>query len=43
MDSVKILLDTDVYPNCDEGEVSVSHPRCRKCGSEVELSQVTWG
>lgn len=40
---VKVLLDTDVCPNCEEGEVSVSHPRCRKCGSEVELSQVAWG
>src|SRR5271157_1422849 len=34
---VKILLDTDVCPNCEEGKVSDSHPRCRKCGSEVEL------
>ncbi len=40
---VKILLDTDVCPNCEEGRVSVSHPRCGKCGTEVELSQVAWG
>lgn len=40
---VKILLDTDVCPNCEEGTVSVSHPQCTKCGSVVELSQVAWG
>jgi ribosomal protein S27AE len=40
---VRILLDTDVCPNCEEGTVSMSHPRCKKCGYEVDLSQVTWG
>ena len=40
---VKVLLDTNVCPNCEEGGVSVSFPRCGKCGYEVELSQVTWG
>ena len=40
---VKVLLDRDVCPNCEEGKVSLSHPRCRKCGVEVELGQVTWG
>jgi ribosomal protein S27AE len=40
---VKLLLDTDVCPNCEEGKVSVSHPRCKKCGYEVDLSQVAWG
>ena len=40
---VKILLDTDVCPYCEEGKVSISKPRCKKCGNEVDPSQVTWG
>ena len=40
---VKLLLDRDVCPSCEEGNVSVFHPRCGKCGAEVELGQVTWG
>lgn len=40
---VKILLDTDVCPNCEEGRVSMSDPLCKICGYEGDLSQVTWG
>jgi ribosomal protein S27AE len=40
---VKILLDTDVCPHCEEGKVSISQPRCKECGFVVDPSQVTWG
>jgi Double zinc ribbon len=40
---VRILLDTDVCPNCEQGKVSMSQPRCNNCGYEVDLSRVTWG
>lgn len=40
---VKLLLDNDVCPYCDEGEVSMSSPTCDKCGYVVDLNQVVWG
>jgi ribosomal protein L37E len=40
---VKLLLDTDVCPYCEEGKVSISKPHCKKCGYVVDPSQVTWG
>ena len=42
-DNVKVLLDTDVCPNCEEGKVSMTSPVCSKCGHEVDLTLVTWG
>jgi hypothetical protein len=40
---VKVLLDTDVCPHCEEGKVSMSSPVCDKCGFRVEPSDVVWG
>lgn len=40
---VKVLLDTDVCPNCEEGKVSMSRPTCAKCGYHVDLDAVVWG
>lgn len=40
---VKILLDTDVCPHCEEGRVSMSSPVCGKCGSRVDPALVVWG
>jgi hypothetical protein len=42
-DNVKILLDTDVCPSCEEGKVSMANPICDKCGVEVDLKLVAWG
>jgi len=42
-DNVKVLLDTDLCPNCDEGKVSMTSPVCSKCGHEVDLNLVVWG
>ena len=40
---VKLLLDTDVCPFCEEGKVSLSAPRCDKCGHQIDPSIVVWG
>ena len=40
---VKLLLDTDVCPFCEEGKVSMSAPTCDKCGHRIDPSVVVWG
>lgn len=42
-ENCKILLDTDVCPHCEEGKVSVTKPRCDKCGFEIDPRTVVWG
>jgi hypothetical protein len=42
-ENVKILLDTDVCPSCEEGKVSMATPTCDKCGFEVDSELVVWG
>jgi hypothetical protein len=39
----KVLLDSDVCPNCEKGKVSLSQPKCDSCGFEVDPHMVTWG
>jgi ribosomal protein L32 len=40
---IKLLLDTDVCPNCEDGKVSLSNPQCQKCGVKLESGMVSWG
>jgi hypothetical protein len=40
---VKLLLDTDVCPFCEEGKVSMSEPVCERCGHRVDPEIVVWG
>ena len=40
---VKLLLDTDVCPFCEEGKVSSTNPVCSKCGHAIEPGSVVWG
>jgi hypothetical protein len=40
---VKLLLDNDVCPFCEEGEVSMSVPTCAKCGQRIDPGVVVWG
>ncbi len=40
---VKLLLDTDVCPWCEEGKVSLIAPVCDQCGHRVDLTVVVWG
>jgi hypothetical protein len=39
----KILLDSDVCPSCEAGNVSMTNLVCDKCGYKVDLSVVAWG
>jgi len=41
--NVFLLLDTDVCPNCEEGKVSRSKPKCTKCNEIVSPDMVRWG
>jgi hypothetical protein len=40
---VKLLLDTDVCPFCEEGTVSLTNPSCAKCGQAINPDHVVWG
>jgi hypothetical protein len=40
---VKVLLDTDVCPQCEEGRISMSSPVCEECGFRVDPVLVVWG
>ena len=40
---IKLLLDTDVCPNCEDGKVSRSNPQCIKCGVKIDSGMVNWG
>jgi Zn-finger nucleic acid-binding protein len=37
---VKLLLDTDTCPNCEDGSVSLYKTKCDKCGFEVDKNMV---
>jgi hypothetical protein len=41
--NVRLLLDSDVCPECGEGTVSMSSPVCDKCGYRADPQIVTWG
>jgi hypothetical protein len=40
---VKLLLDTDICPFCEEGTVSPTVPVCAKCGQRIDPGFVAWG
>lgn len=40
---VKILLDTSVCPNCEDGKVTAANPKCDKCGCVVDARYIHWG
>lgn len=40
---VKLLLDTDTCPRCEEGHVSINNPVCPQCGFRVDPSIIVWG
>jgi len=42
-DNCKILLDTDICPQCENGKVSLAQPKCDQCGFEINPSLVAWG
>jgi hypothetical protein len=40
---VKLLVDSDVCPNCEQGTVSLAMPICEKCEFVADSSTITWG
>jgi predicted Zn-ribbon and HTH transcriptional regulator len=40
---VRLLIDDDICPWCQEGTVSISNPSCTGCGYKVEIDKVVWG
>ena len=40
---IKLLLDTDICPNCEEGNVTLKSPRCSKCEFVADETIVAWG
>lgn len=40
---VKLLLDNDICPFCEEGTVSPTVPECAKCGQRIDPGVVVWG
>ncbi len=40
---LKLLLDTDRCPFCNEGTVTASTPTCAKCGYAVDPRDIVWG
>ncbi len=41
--NLKVLLDSDVCPHCEQGSVSMTNPICDQCGYKVVLDVVAWG
>jgi len=42
-EEIKLLLDENICPNCEEGEVRRDQSICSKCGFEVDGKKVAWG
>jgi len=40
---IKLLLDTDICPNCEKGKVSIEKTQCDDCGFVVDRNMVNWG
>jgi hypothetical protein len=40
---IKLLLDTNVCPHCENSKISHSSPRCEGCGYVVDQTIVSWG
>ena len=40
---IKLLLDSDVCPHCENSKISFAHPRCEACGFVVDNNVVAWG
>lgn len=42
-DEVKLLIDSDCCPSCEEGTVSPEQLKCDQCAFEVNSDHVNWG
>ena len=42
-DDVKILIDSGVCPNCEEGKISFNNRKCDNCGNVIDEKYINWG
>ena len=40
---IKLLLDTNVCPHCENSPISLHNPQCEKCGYVADQNIVSWG
>ena len=40
---VRMMLDNDICPYCENGEVTMANPKCSSCGYQVDPHQAYWG
>ena len=40
---VKLLLDSNLCPFCEEGEIRIDQLVCPKCNYEIDKNKVAWG
>lgn len=40
---IKLLLDTDICPFCENSKISYAHPLCEKCGFVADKNIIVWG
>jgi hypothetical protein len=42
-EEVKLMLDNDKCPHCDQGKMSMQDPTCERCGFTIDPGIVAWG
>lgn len=42
-EQVKLLLDNDVCPHCEEDKLTMANPNCKRCGLHIDPKFVAWG
>jgi hypothetical protein len=40
---IKLLLDSDICPHCENSKISFANPHCEACGFVVDGDLVVWG
>ena len=40
---IKQLLDNDLCPFCEDGNITLANPKCQKCGYKVNPAFIAWG
>lgn len=40
---IKLLVDSDVCPRCENSKISYAQPACSECGYVADQAEVVWG
>ena len=40
---IKLLVDNNICPHCENSAISLHHPQCEKCGYLADQNIVSWG